>query len=50
MGIAPSYHVYEQKMEGEAILAHAQSSREVAVAEAKAKSEKRTIVFSLARA
>jgi predicted aminopeptidase len=35
----PSYNVYQQKMEGEAILAHAQSSREVAVAEAKAKME-----------
>lgn len=35
----PSYNVYTQKKEGEAILAHAQSSREVAVAEAKAKME-----------
>jgi len=35
----PSYHVYQQKKEGEAVLAHAQSSREVAVAEAKAKME-----------
>lgn len=35
----PSYNVYQQKMEGEAVLAHAQSSREVAVAEAKAKME-----------
>jgi predicted aminopeptidase len=35
----PSYNVYNQKMEGQAILAHAQSSREVAVAEAKAKME-----------
>jgi len=35
----PSYNVYNQKMKGRAILAHAQSSREVAVAEAKAKME-----------
>jgi predicted aminopeptidase len=35
----PSYNVYTQKKEGEAVLAHAQSSREVAVAEARAKME-----------
>ena len=35
----PKYKVYNQKMAGEAILAHAQASREVAVAEAKAKME-----------
>lgn len=35
----PTYHVYTQKMEGEAQLAHAQASKEVAVAEAKAKME-----------
>lgn len=35
----PKYKVYDQRMEGQAILAHAQSSREVAVAEAKAKME-----------
>lgn len=35
----PSYNVYSQRKEGEAILAHAQSSREVAVTEAKAKME-----------
>jgi regulator of protease activity HflC (stomatin/prohibitin superfamily) len=35
----PRYNVYAQRMEGQAILAHAQSSREVAVAEAKAKME-----------
>lgn len=35
----PRYKVYQQRMEGAAILAHAQSSREVAVAEAKAKLE-----------
>lgn len=35
----PKYNVYSQTMQGAAILAHAQSSREVAVAEAKAKME-----------
>lgn len=35
----PSYNVYSAKMAGEAVLAHAQSSREVAVAEAKARME-----------
>jgi len=35
----PAYRVYSARKEGEAILAHAQSSREVAVAEAKAKME-----------
>lgn len=35
----PKYNVYKQRMEGEAQLAHAQSSKEVAVAEAKAKME-----------
>lgn len=35
----PRYNVYNQRMEGQAVLAHAQSSREVAVAEAKAKME-----------
>lgn len=35
----PAYNVYSARKEGEAILAHAQSSREVAVAEAKAKME-----------
>src|SRR5579872_3714010 len=35
----PSYHVYSERMNGAAVLAHAQSSREVAVAEAKAKME-----------
>lgn len=39
MWIYPKYNVYSQRMEGQAILAHAQSSREVAVAEAKAKME-----------
>lgn len=40
----PTYNVYTSKMEGEAILAHAQSSREVAVAEAKAKMESATLL------
>lgn len=35
----PKYNVYQQRKQGEAMLAHAQSSREVAVAEAKAKME-----------
>lgn len=35
----PRFNVYEQRMEGEAMLAHAQSAKEVAVAEAKAKME-----------
>ena len=35
----PQYNVYRQRKEGEAQLAHAQFSREVAVAEAKAKME-----------
>ena len=35
----PRWDVYNQRMQGQAILAHAQSSREVAVAEAKAKME-----------
>jgi predicted aminopeptidase len=35
----PNYRVYTQRKEGQAVLAHAQSSREVAVAEAKAKME-----------
>jgi len=35
----PQYNVYSQRMEGQALLAHAQSAKEVAVAEAKAKME-----------
>lgn len=35
----PQYGVYQQRLEGEALLAHAQSAKEVAVAEAKAKME-----------
>ena len=40
----PKYDVYQQRMAGEAILAHAQSSREVAVAEARAKMESATLL------
>lgn len=40
----PQYNVYSQKKEGEALLAHAQSSREVAVAEAKAKMESASLL------
>lgn len=40
----PRYNVYQQKKEGEALLAHAQSSREVAVAEAKAKMESSSLL------
>lgn len=40
----PKYDVYQQRMAGMAILAHAQSSREVAVAEAKAKMESATLL------
>ena len=35
----PQYNVYSQRLDGEAKLAHAQSSKEVAVAEARAKME-----------
>ena len=35
----PQYKVYSARKEGEALLAHAQASKEVAVAEAKAKME-----------
>lgn len=40
----PRYNVYKQQKEGEALLAHAQSSREVAVAEAKAKMESASLL------
>lgn len=40
----PQYSVYSARMQGEAILAHAQSSREVAVAEAKAKMESASLL------
>lgn len=35
----PQYSVYNQRLQGQALLAHAQASKEVAVAEAKAKME-----------
>lgn len=35
----PKYGVYSSRMDGQALLAHAQASKEVAVAEAKAKME-----------
>lgn len=35
----PQYNVYRQRLGGEALLAHAQAAKEVAVAEAKAKME-----------
>jgi regulator of protease activity HflC (stomatin/prohibitin superfamily) len=35
----PKYNVYSQRMEGEALLAHSQSAKEVSVSEAKAKME-----------
>lgn len=40
----PTYNVYSQRMKGKAVLAHAQYSREVAVAEAKAKMESATLL------
>jgi len=40
----PQYNVYSQRKKGEAMLAHAQSSREVAVAEAKAKMESASLL------
>jgi len=40
----PKYNVYKQRMEGEAQLAHARSSKEVAVAEAKAKMESASLL------
>jgi hypothetical protein len=40
----PKYNVYSQQKQGEALLAHAQSSREVAVAEAKAKMESSSLL------
>lgn len=39
MWLYPKYNVYKQTLDGQAVLAHAQSSREIAVAEAKAKME-----------
>lgn len=40
----PQYNVYYQRMEGESLLAHSQSAKEVAVAEAKAKMESATLL------
>lgn len=40
----PKYNVYSQRMEGEALLAHAQASKEIAVAEAKAKMESASLL------
>lgn len=40
----PRYNVYEQTKEGEAILANAQSSRDVAICEAKAKMESSSLL------
>jgi len=40
----PKYHVYCQRMAGEALLAHAASAKEVAVAEAKARMESATLL------
>jgi hypothetical protein len=40
----PKYNVYAQRQAGMAALAHAQSSKEVAVAEAKAKMESATLL------
>lgn len=44
MALMPSYRVYRERKGGEAVLAHAQSSREVAVAEAKAKMESSSLL------
>jgi regulator of protease activity HflC (stomatin/prohibitin superfamily) len=40
----PQYNVYAQRLEGQALLAHAQASKEVAVAEAKAKMESASLL------
>lgn len=40
----PHYAVYSQRLHGEALLAHAQSAKEVAVAEAKAKMESASLL------
>lgn len=44
MWVLPQYNVYQQRKDGEAQLAHAQSSKEVAVAEAKAKMESASLL------
>ena len=40
----PQYNIYASRAQGQAMLAHAQSSKEVAVAEAKAKMESATLL------
>lgn len=40
----PQYGVYQQRLQGQALLAHAQSAKEVAVAEAKAKMESASLL------
>jgi len=40
----PQYTVYQQRLVGQAMLAHAQSAKEVAVAEAKAKMESASLL------
>lgn len=44
MLLYPQYNIYAQRAEGKALLAHAQSAKEVAVAEAKAKMESATLL------
>lgn len=44
MYLWPKYNVYCQRLGGEALLAHAQASKEVAVAEAKARMESATLL------
>ncbi len=44
MRFYPEYDVYKQRMAGQAMLAHAQASKEVAVAEAKAKMESASLL------
>ncbi len=44
MWLYPQYNVYSSRKQGEAMLAHAQSAKEVAVAEAKAKMESATLL------
>lgn len=44
MIIMPKYNVWSQRLAGQSVLAHAQYSREVAVAEAKAKMEAATLL------
>lgn len=40
----PNYHVWQQRKAGEAMLAHAQAAKEVAVAEARAKMESASLL------